>query len=273
MASPRRQRADPHARPQPLGHGLEAPGQRGQRRSEPQFPAAGTGLQGRTRQLRRPRQPAQPAHRPHPRSALHAAGPARHRPPRPRCPGLHRRRPVRPPARPVLRRQRPQRHRRGPAAPPPPRPWDAPPGCCTWTCTPASGVGGTSRCCPSTPMARKPLAPSRAPSAVRSSPTQAARPAATCGPGWPTSSMVWTTTASPQSSAPWAPCVCCRPLREENRAWHHGDPEHPHTRAARDHLYEVFNPLARSWRDRVVPAGVRLVHQALERELGASRKG
>ncbi|MFT7520536.1 MAG: putative deacylase [Kiritimatiellia bacterium] len=60
-------------------------------------------------------------------------------------------------------------------------------------------------------------------------------------------------------------------LREENRAWHYGDPEHPRTRAARDLLYSVFCPIDQRWRDRVVPEGVRLVHKALERELDAAR--
>jgi hypothetical protein len=59
-------------------------------------------------------------------------------------------------------------------------------------------------------------------------------------------------------------------LRAENRAFHHGEPEHPATVRAREGLEEALCPTDRRWRDRVVPLGVRLCQRALEVHLGAT---
>jgi predicted deacylase len=65
------------------------------------------------------------------------------------------------------------------------------------------------------------------------------------------------------------PIALLAALREENRAWHHDQAGTPSFVRARERLAEALVPTSRRWRDRVVPAGVRLLQRALRVGLGA----
>ncbi|MFK7931358.1 MAG: DUF2817 domain-containing protein [Myxococcota bacterium] len=59
-------------------------------------------------------------------------------------------------------------------------------------------------------------------------------------------------------------------LRDENRAHHHAEPDHPSAERAREKLQRALNPIDPRWRTRVVKHGVRLVQRALQVQLGAT---
>lgn len=60
-------------------------------------------------------------------------------------------------------------------------------------------------------------------------------------------------------------------LRAENRAHHHGEPDHPLTEKARERLARALNPIDPRWRTRAVLVGVRLIQRSLQVHLDAER--
>ena len=53
-------------------------------------------------------------------------------------------------------------------------------------------------------------------------------------------------------------------LQAENRAHHYCPPVSITSRRTKEQLRDVFAPRHRTWRDKVVPLGLQIIHQAIE---------